>query len=144
MAKETQEYPRHNQSRNSSTPGITEESISQVSEEIEGRVTKKLSQIFSRTESRILCALSKLDKLFLNPQTRTLSATVPGTFRIADEENQESSGERSQNDPHPEVEFSVCCASNLTDSNPDEVSLRNLSSEQNQNLGALKEMTVKK
>ena len=38
--------------------------------------TKKLSQEFSRTESRILGALSKLDEFLLNPQTRTLSGTV--------------------------------------------------------------------
>ena len=53
----------------------------QVSEEIERRVTKKLTQEFSRTESRILGALSELDEFFLNPQIRTHSDTVPGTFR---------------------------------------------------------------
>ena len=122
IARETQEYPRNNQSENSSAPGITEEYIAQVSEEIEGRVTKKLSQEFSRTESRILCALSKLDDFLLNPKIRTFSGTVPGTFRITDAENPEASGDRSQNDPHPEVEFSACRASNLIDSDPDETS----------------------
>ena len=53
MARETQEYPRNNQLQNSAAPGITEDYIAQVSEEIEGRVPKKLSQEFSRTESRI-------------------------------------------------------------------------------------------
>ena len=43
MARETQEHPRNNQSQNSAAPGITENYIAQVSEEIEGRVTKKLS-----------------------------------------------------------------------------------------------------
>ena len=61
MSRETQEDPRNNQSQNSSAPGITEEYVAQVSEEFEGRVTKKLSQEFSRTESHILAALSKLD-----------------------------------------------------------------------------------
>ena len=122
MARETQKYPRNNQSQSSSAPGITEEYIAQVSEEIEGRVTKKLSQEFSRTESRILGALPMLDEFLLNPQIRTFSGTVPGTSRNANVENQEPSGDRSQNDPHPEVEFSACRASNLTDSDRDETS----------------------
>ena len=121
MARETQEYPRNNQSQNSSTPGITEEYIAQFSG-IERRVTMKLSLEFSRTESRILGALSKLDELLLSPQIWTFSGTVPGRFRNADVENQEPNGDRSQNDPHPEVEFSAFCASNLTDSEPDETS----------------------
>ena len=122
MANETQEYPRNNQSQNSSAPGITEEYIAQVFEEIEGRVTEKLSQEFSRTESRILGALSKLDEFLLNPQIRTFSGTVPLTIRNADVGNQEPNGDRSQNDPHPEFEFSACRGSNLADSDPDESS----------------------
>ena len=78
MSRETQEYPRNCQSQNTSVPGITEEYITQVSEEIEGRVTKKLSQEFSRTDSRILVALSKLDEFLLNPQIRTFSGAVSG------------------------------------------------------------------
>ena len=71
MARETQEYPRNNQSQNSAATGITENYIAYVSEAIEARVTKKLSQKFSRIESRILGALSKLDDFLLNPQIRT-------------------------------------------------------------------------
>ena len=37
MAREIQEYPRNNQSQNSAAPGITEDYIPQVSEEIEGK-----------------------------------------------------------------------------------------------------------
>ena len=37
--------------------------------------------LFSRTESRILGALSQLDGFFLNPQLLTRSGIVPGTFR---------------------------------------------------------------
>ena len=40
VSRETQEHPRHSQSQNTSFPGITEEYITQVSEEIEGNVTK--------------------------------------------------------------------------------------------------------
>ena len=88
VLKETQEeHPRNGQSRNTSVPRINEEHITQVAEEIDGRVTKKLSREFGRTESRILGALSKLDKIFLNPQIRTHSGTVPGTSRNTDLEN---------------------------------------------------------
>ena len=54
-----EEHPRNDQSRNTSVPRINEENITQVSEEIEGRFTKNLSQDFTRTDSRILGALSK-------------------------------------------------------------------------------------
>ena len=50
VSRETQENTRNGQSQNTFTPGLTEEYITQVSEEIERRVTKKLSQGFSRTE----------------------------------------------------------------------------------------------
>ena len=63
VTRETQEeHPRNGQSRNTSVPRINMEYITHVSEEIEGKVTKKLSQEFSRTESRTLGALSKLDE----------------------------------------------------------------------------------
>ena len=79
VTRETQEeHPRNGQSRNTSVPRINEEYIIQASDEIEGRLTeKKLSQEFSRTESRILGPLSKLDKFLLNPQIRTHSGTIP-------------------------------------------------------------------
>ena len=89
VTRETQEEnSRNGQSRNTSVPGTIEEYITQVSEQIEGRVTKKLSQEFSRTESRILGALSKLDEFLLNQQIRTHSETVPRTFRNSNVENQ--------------------------------------------------------
>ena len=56
-----EEHPRSNLAQNSSVPRSQEEHITQVSGEIEGRVTtKKLSQEFSRTENRLLGALSGL------------------------------------------------------------------------------------
>ena len=81
--------------------------MTQVSEEIEGRVIKNLSQEFSRTQSRILCALSKLEEFILNRQVQTESWSILRTSRNTDVENQEPIGDRSQNDPHPEVGFSV-------------------------------------
>ena len=104
VTRETQEeYPRNGQSRNTSVPRINEEYITQVSEEIEGRVTKKLSQEYSRTESRILGALSKLDEFLLNQQIRTHSGTVPETFRNTNVDNQGTNENDSQSDSHPEA-----------------------------------------
>ena len=104
VTKEIQEEnPRKGQSRNTSVPRINEEYITQVSEEIEGRVTKKLSQDFSRTESRILGALSKLYEFLLNLQIRTHSGTVPGTFRNTNVENQGTKEDDSRSDLHPEA-----------------------------------------
>ena len=103
VTRETQEeHPGNGQSRNTSVPRTNEEYITQVSEEIEGRVTKKLSQEFSRTEFRISGALSKLDEFLLNQQIRTHSGTVPGTFRNTNVENQGTNEDDSQSGPHPE------------------------------------------
>ena len=103
VTRETQEEnPRNGQSRNTSVPRINEEYITQVSEEIEGRVSKKLSQEFNRIESRISDALSKLDEFLSNQQIQTHSKTVPGTFRNTNVENQGTNEDDSQSDPHPE------------------------------------------
>ena len=122
VTRETQEeHPRNGQSRKTSVSRIDEEYITQVSEEIEGRlITKKLSQEFNRTESRILGTLFKLDEFLLNPQIGTHSETVPGTFRNTNVENQEPNEDRSQDDPHPEVGPSVCQSRHSIDSDTDE------------------------
>ena len=99
---------------------MAQEYISQVSEEIEGRVTKKLSKEFSRTESRISGALSKLDEFLLNPQVRTCSVTVPGTSRNNNSENREPTGDRSLDDPCPDVGFSSHHSGNLNSSEVEE------------------------
>ena len=104
VTRETQEEnPRNGQSRNTSVPRINEEYITQVSEEIEGRISKKLSQEFSGTESRILGALTKLDEFLSNQQIHTLFETVPGTFRNTNVENRATNENDSQSDPHPEA-----------------------------------------
>ena len=126
VSRETQEYPRNSQLQNSSGPGITEEYIAQVSEEIERWVTKELSLESRRTECSILGALSKLYDFSWTHRYGTFSGTVPVTFRNADVEKQEPSGDRSQSDPHLEVEFPVCRASNLTDSDPEKISHGNI------------------
>ena len=104
ITRETQEeHPRNGQSGNTFVPRINEEFITHVCEEIEGRVTKKLSQEFSRTESRILGALSKLDEFLLNQQIRTHSWTVPETFRNTNVDNQGTIEDDSQSHLHPEA-----------------------------------------
>ena len=103
VTRETQEeHPRNGQSRNTSVPRINEEYITQVSEEIEGRITKKLSQEFNRIESRISDALYKVDEFLSNQQIQTYSGTVPRTFRNTNVENQGTNEDDSQSDPHPE------------------------------------------
>ena len=115
-----EEHPRNGKSRNTSVPRTNQDNFTRVSEEIEGRVTKKLSPEFSRTESSILGALSILDEFLLNPQIRTRSGTVPGTFRNTKVENQERNEDRSQDDPHPEGGPSVYQSHDSIDSDPDE------------------------
>ena len=97
------ELPRDSQSQNTSVPGNTQDYITEVSEEVEGSVTKKLSQEFNATESPILGALSKLDELLLEPRVRTLSGTVLGTSRNSDTGNRDPTKDCSQNYPYPEV-----------------------------------------
>ena len=105
VSRETPEGSRSSRGQNVLDPELTQHYISQVSEEIEGRVTKKLSEEFSKTESRVLGALSKLDEFLLNLQVRTCSVAVQGTSRNANSENRETHGDRSSDDPYPEVGY---------------------------------------
>ena len=68
VARETQKNRVNGLSRNTYVPRINMENITEVSEEIEGRVTQKLCQEFNRTESRILGALSFLNESLVSPQ----------------------------------------------------------------------------
>ena len=103
VSREKPEGSRSSRAQNVLDPELTQDYISQVSEEIGGRVTKKFSKEFSKTESRILGALSKLDELLLNPQVRTCSVAVPGTSRNNNSENRETTGDHPSDDPYPEV-----------------------------------------
>ena len=117
ISRETQEeHLRNGQSRDTSVSRINADNVTQVSEEIEGGVTKNFSQEFSRTEFCILSALSQIDESLLNPQIRTLSGTVPAISRNMDVENQEPTGDQSQSNPHPEVGSSVYQSHNTNDS----------------------------
>ena len=112
VSRETPENTTNSQSQKTLDSGRAQEFISQISEEIEGRVTKKLPREFSRTESRILGALSKLDEFLLNPQVRTSMNN--------NSENREPTGDRSLGDPCPEAVFFACHSSNLNDSEQEE------------------------
>ena len=105
VLRETPEGSRSSRAQNVLDPELTQDYISQVSEEIEGRVIKKHSEEFSTTESRILGALSKLDEFLLNPQVRTCSVAVLGTSGNNNSENWEITGDRSSDDPCPEVGY---------------------------------------
>ena len=123
VSRETQEkYPSNGQSRTTPVLRINGEHITQLSEKIEGRVAKTLSQEFSKTEARYLSSLSKLNESLLNPRIRTLSGTVPVTFWTTGVENSESTADCFRNDPPPEVEFSIYQFGNLKDSDLEEAS----------------------
>ena len=78
-----EEHPRSNLAQNSNVPRSQEDYITQVSEEIEGRVTKTLSKEFSRTENRILGALARLDDFLLYPIVRGHAGTTSEASRKA-------------------------------------------------------------
>ena len=63
-------------SRERSNTDPNENYITQVSQEIEGRISKKLSQEFSKRESRILGALAKLDH-FLTSSVNSACISTP-------------------------------------------------------------------
>ena len=98
-----EEHPRSNSAQNSNAPRSEEDYITQVSEEIEGRVTKRLSKEFSRTENRILDALARLDDFLMNPLQQGHSGTTPEPSRIAFSNSQGTNENDPQNDPHPEA-----------------------------------------
>ena len=86
---------------------------SHIFDEIEGKVNEKLSEEFSRTESRFWGAPSKLDEILVNPHIRTCSVAVPGTTTNGDSRNREPKGDRSPNDPSLEARISSHNSDNL-------------------------------
>ena len=98
-----EEHPRSSMAQNSSAPRSQVDYITQVSEEIEGRVTKRLSKEFSRTENRILGALARFDDFLMNPLLPGCSGTTPEPSRNALNTSQGTNEDDSQNDPHPEA-----------------------------------------
>ena len=65
VSRETPESSRGSRGRNVIDAELRQNYISQVSEEIEGRVTKRLYKEFNKTESRILVLYRNLTSFFL-------------------------------------------------------------------------------
>ena len=98
-----EEHPRSNLAQNLNAPRSQEDYITQVSEEIEGRVTKRLSKELSRTETRILGTLARLDDFLMNPLLQGRSGATPETSRNLLSTSRGANEDDSQNDPHPEA-----------------------------------------
>ena len=98
------ERPWYQMSRDTVAPKIDEEYITQVSEEMENKAIKKVPPDFSGTDSRIRGALSNIYDFILNSQFLVQHGSIPGTSRDTIRENQEINENRSQNDPHREVD----------------------------------------
>ena len=126
VSRGTPESTSNSRSQNTLAPEMAENYISQVSEAIEGKVTKELSKEISRTESRILSVLFMLNEILLNTQVRTCSAADPWTSRNSDSENWEPTGDHSLNNPCPEVVCSSHHSANLNNSEAGEYSHRKL------------------
>ena len=98
-----EEHPKSNSAQNSNVPRSQEDFITQVSEEIERRVSDKLSRKFTETENRILGALPRLDDLLMNSLLQGHSGTTPEMSRNVFSINQGTNEDDSQSDPHPEA-----------------------------------------
>ena len=103
-----EEHPRSNLAQNSSAPRSQVDYVTQVSEEIEGRVTRRLSKEFSRIENRILNALARLDDFLMNPLLPGRSGTTPESSQNTLNTSQGTNEDDSQKDPHPEVDLTQC------------------------------------
>ena len=96
--------------QNSNVGRLQEDYLTQVSEEIEGRVTKKLSQEFRRTGNR---TLARLDGFRMNPLIQGHPQPLqrrPGTHLA-------HTRERMKSDPHPEVD--IFCSQTTQNSGPE-------------------------
>ena len=89
--------------QNSNVPRWQENYITQVSEEIGRRVTKRLSKGFSGTENRILGALARLDAFLMNPLIQGDAGTTTEMSRNAFSTNQGTNEDGSPSDPHPDA-----------------------------------------
>ena len=97
------EHPRSKLAQNSNVARSQEHYITQVFEEIEGRVTEKLSQEVSRTENRILGALARLNDFLMNPLFQGHFGTAPESSRNVFSISQGAKEFDSQSNRHPEA-----------------------------------------
>ena len=101
-----EELPKSNLAQNSIVAKSQEEDIAQVSEENDSRVTKMLSQEFSRTESRILGTIFNPHDFLLDPLIQGYSGTTPDASRNTLSTNQWTNEDDLQSDSHPEANVS--------------------------------------
>ena len=102
-----EDHHNNNQARNINLHRIQEDYINQLSEEIECKVRRKLSQESKVTQKFILGVFSRLDDFLLNPQPRARCRPVPETSRDSSTENHATKNDSSQNDPQAEVGVSL-------------------------------------
>ena len=98
-----EEHPRSNLAQNSGAFKSQEDYITQVSEEIEGKVTKRFSKEFSRTENRFLGELDATRWFTYEPATTRPLRSHSGAHPNALNTSQGTNEEDSQNDPHPKA-----------------------------------------
>ena len=91
--------------QNSTAPRSQEDYITHISEEIEGRVTKKLSKSSVEKKIRILGVLARLDDFLMNPLLPGHSGTTPEPSQNALNTSQGTNEDDSQNDPRPEADL---------------------------------------
>ena len=98
-----EEHPGSNLTQNLNVPRSKDDYVTQVSEETEGKVTKKLSQEFSRTENSILGALVRLDDFLMNSLIQGHSGTASETSRNIFSTTQGATEDDSHSNPHLEA-----------------------------------------
>ena len=98
-----EEHPRSNLVQKWNVHRSQEDYITQVSEESDEKVTKKLSQGFSRRENRILGAFSRLDDILMNSLIQGHSGTAPETSRSTYSSNHGANVDDPQSDLLPEA-----------------------------------------
>ena len=72
-----EEHSWSNLAQKSKAPRSQEDYITQVFEEIQGRVTRQLCRRFNRTENRILCLQSHLDDFLPNSYFKATPEPLP-------------------------------------------------------------------
>ena len=102
----TKRTVRSSLAQTTNLPRSHEDYITHVSNEIEDRLTKKLSQEFGRTENRILGALSQFDEFLLNLLIQGHSGSTPKTSGNARGTNPGMNENDSQSDLHPQAKVS--------------------------------------
>ena len=101
-----EEHPGRNVVQNSNAPRSQEDYITQIFVEIEVIVTTKLFQGFSKTENRILGALSRLYDVFMSPLIQGHSGIALEMSQNAYGTNQRTNEDNSQSDLRPEASTS--------------------------------------